>query len=136
MSETGEGFWVARPYGTTSAMIGSPSGGPRGGLGLLNYATERGSLLAGCARFRVQGFSERITGDSPVPSRPVGPGRIGNCFCLKKGDDLLGFLPQRRLDGVLHQLPGVLQREFFFEVALVGFNSLDTQMKFFGDLAS
>src|SRR5580704_528033 len=69
ISGTGEAFWVTRTYGTTSGMVGSPSGAALvAWLGHLNYATEWGSLLAGCARFRVQVFSERTIGDSPVCS--------------------------------------------------------------------
>ena len=45
------------------------------------------------------------------------------------------FSHMRGLDGVLHQLAGILQRKFFLQMTLVGFDGLDAEMKFFGDLA-
>ena len=45
------------------------------------------------------------------------------------------FSHMRGLDGVLHQLAGVLERKFFLEMTLVRFDGLDAEVKFFGDLA-
>ena len=45
----------------------------------------------------------------------------------------LRFAP---LDGVLDQFGGVAEVQFLFDVGAMGFDSLDAEVKFFGDLPS
>src|ERR1700676_5582788 len=47
----------------------------------------------------------------------------------------LGFLIHVPLNRVLHQFSGATQRKLFLNVRLIGFNGLDAEMQFFGDLS-